>query len=80
MEMYKTVFVPSELVKSSMGLVFKINGDQLARDIQASISEQILNDDEVFSISTINDTIIVHIQVGQLSFSNWVNNESRLLY
>lgn len=56
MEMYKTVFVPSELVKSSMGLVFKINGDQLARDIQASISEQILNDYEVFSISTINDT------------------------
>ncbi len=56
MNNYKTVFIPSELIKSSMGLVFKPNGDQLARDIQASISEQSMNGYKVFSISTINET------------------------
>ena len=53
---YKTVFVPAELVKSSMGLVFKPNGDQLARDIQATITEQIDYGYKVFSMSAINET------------------------
>ena len=51
---YKTVFVPTEIQKSTMSMHHKPNGDQLARDIQATISEKVDSGYKLFSSSVIN--------------------------
>ena len=52
MNTYKTIFVTAEIVKSMVR--YEPNGDQLARDVQATLVEMSQKGYELVSSSTIN--------------------------
>jgi len=54
MNEYKTIFVPAEIIKSAMKMKFQPNGDQLARDVQATLVEMHHKGYELISTDMLN--------------------------
>ncbi|HHB77783.1 MAG TPA: hypothetical protein ENK85_00965 [Saprospiraceae bacterium] len=54
MNQYKTIFVTADIVKSAMKMKYQPNGDQLARDIQATLIEMAHKGYELVSSNAIN--------------------------
>jgi len=54
MDSYKTIFIEAEIIKSLMSAKYEPNGDQLARDIQATLVEMTHKGYELASSNTIN--------------------------
>ncbi len=54
---YKTVFIPSQLEKSSVWTAeLMVNGDAFSRDIQAAIDEMQLNGFKLLSLEIVTST------------------------
>ncbi len=54
MNTYKTIFVTAEIVKSAMKMKYEPNGDQLARDVQATLVEMTHKGYELVASNSIN--------------------------
>ncbi len=54
MDAYKTIFIASEIVKAAMKMKYEPNGDQLARDVQATLVEMHHKGYELVSSNTVN--------------------------
>jgi len=53
MDQYKTIFIEAEIIKATMKMKYEPNGDQLARDVQATLIEMADKGYELFSTDSV---------------------------